>query len=112
MSEEETTLGVSVEKRLRLRGENLEVAIDIAAGAEPQIQDLLVRFIGDRGQHFRVERYPCHSDSLSHFESCPRFPDCGHEGAWTGFECHAASTFARATGNRFQGRSSSMRLIR
>ena len=41
-------MGVSVEKRLILRERELEVAIDIAAGAEPQIQDLLVRFIGDR----------------------------------------------------------------
>ena len=55
-SEEEASSGLGIEEGLVFRNRELEVAIDIASFAEPQVQDLLFRVVRDRREHLRFER--------------------------------------------------------
>jgi hypothetical protein len=56
MSEEEAPMRLGVEESLILSDQEVEVAVDITAVTEPQVQCELRGIVGNRSKHCRFER--------------------------------------------------------
>ncbi len=65
-------------------------------GAE--IEDLLLRFVSDQNEHFRIERQPVHFSVPTHLRSCPHSRLWTRSG-WVMFKSQATSTSARCARN-------------